>query len=295
MSYLLLTLATLFWSGNFVISRGMYEHLPPFSLAFWRWVIALALLCLFALGTCYRQRLLLKQNVRFIIIQGLLGVAAFNTLIYLAIQTTTAINAVLINSCIPVLIVLCSWVMYRELMSPRQYLGVLISLLGVVMIIARGELELLLNLNFNPGDLLVLVASLTWALYSANLKKYPQELHPLAYLSAIVFCGIIILIPFYLLETGRVGGFTVSAASIATILYLALFASVLAFIFWNRAVRTIGANRAGPFIHLMPVFSTIMAVMFLGERIQGFHLKGIGMIFIGIAMTTITVRRKKAT
>ena len=294
MPYLLLILTTLFWSGNFVISRGMYEHIPPFSLAFWRWVIALALLCLFTFGACYRQRLLIKHNVRFIIVQGLLGVAAFNTLIYLAIQTTTAINAVLINSCIPVLIVLCSWAMYRELMSPRQYLGVLVSLLGVVMIIARGKLELLLNLKFNPGDLLVLMAALTWALYSANLKKYPKDLHPLAYLSAIVFCGIIILLPFYLLEISRVGGFAVTPASIATILYLALFASVLAFIFWNRAVRTIGANRAGPFIHLMPVFSTIMAVMFLGETIQGFHLKGIGMIFVGIAMTTISAKPKRA-
>jgi len=290
MSYILLILTTLFWSGNFVLGRGMHAEIPPLSLSFWRWVIALAILCLFAVKHLYRQRQLVQRHSRFIIIQGLLGVTGFNTLIYLAIQTTTAINAVLINSCIPVLIVVCSWVMYREVMTVRQYLGVMVSLFGVVLIIAHGQIDYLLNLRFNPGDLFVFAAALTWALYSSNLRNYPKELHPLAYQSAIVVSGLIILTPFYLFELFTVGGFRVSTASISTILYIALFASVLAFIFWNRAVRTIGANRAGPFIHLMPVFSTILAVIFLDETIQRYHLQGIGLIFIGIAMTTIKRR-----
>lgn len=291
MSYILLILTTLFWSGNFVLGRGMHAEIPPFSLSFWRWVIALGILCLFAVKHLYRQRELAQNHVRFIIIQGLLGVTAFNTLIYLAIQTTTAINAVLINSCIPVLIVVCSWVMYREVMTIRQYFGVVVSLFGVVLIIAHGEIDYLLNLRFNPGDLFVFAAAVTWALYSSNLRNYPKELHPFAYLTGIVMAGLILLTPFYLFELSTVGGFRVGTASISTILYLALFASVLAFIFWNRAVRTIGANRAGPFIHLMPVFSTILAVIFLGETIQRYHLQGIGLIFIGIAMTTIKRKR----
>ncbi len=291
MSYILLILTTLFWSGNFVLGRGMHAEIPPLSLSFWRWVIALAILCLFAVKHLYRQRQLVQHHSRFIIIQGLLGVAGFNSLIYLAIQTTTAINAVLINSCIPVLIVVCSWAMYREVMTVRQYLGVIVSLFGVVLIIAHGEIDYLLALSFNPGDLLVFAAALTWALYSSNLRNYPKELHPLAYQSGIVVSGLIILTPFYLFELSTVGGFRVTMASISTILYIALFASVLAFIFWNRAVRTIGANRAGPFIHLMPVFSTILAVIFLDETIQRYHLQGIGLIFIGIAMTTIKGKR----
>lgn len=291
MSYILLILTTLFWSGNFVLGRGMHAEIPPLSLSFWRWVIALAILCLFAVKHLYRQRQLVQHHSRFIIIQGLLGVAGFNSLIYLAIQTTTAINAVLINSCIPVLIVVCSWAMYREVMTVRQYLGVIVSLFGVVLIIAHGEIDYLLALSFNPGDLLVFAAALTWALYSSNLRNYPKELHPLAYQSGIVVSGLIILTPFYLFELSTVGGFRVTLASISTILYIALFASVLAFIFWNRAVRTIGANRAGPFIHLMPVFSTILAVIFLDETIQRYHLQGIGLIFIGIAMTTIKGKR----
>jgi len=291
MPYILLILTTLFWSGNFVISRGMHAEIPPFSLAFWRWVVALAILCLFAVGHLYRQRQLVQRHLRYIIIQGLLGVAGFNTLVYLAIQTTTAINAVLINSVIPVLIAVCSWVMYRELMTTRQYLGVVVSLSGVILIIAHGELAHLLKLRFNPGDLLIFAAALVWALYSSNLRRYPKELHPLAYQSGIMVSGLVILTPFYVSELLTSGGFRVDAASVSTILYVALFASVLAFIFWNRAVRTIGANRAGPFIHLMPVFSTILAVIFLDETLQIFHLQGIGLIFSGIAMTTITFNR----
>jgi drug/metabolite transporter (DMT)-like permease len=291
MSYILLILTTLFWSGNFVLGRAMHAEIPPFSLSFWRWVIALGILCLFAAKHLYRQRVLAQNHCRFIIIQGMLGVTAFNSLIYLAIQTTTAINAVLINSCIPVLIVVCSWVMYREVMTVRQYIGVIVSLFGVVLIIAHGEIDYLLKLRFNPGDLFVFAAAVTWALYSSNLRNYPKELHPFAYLTGIVVSGLIILTPFYLFELSTAGGFRVGTASISTILYLALFASVLAFIFWNRAVRTIGANRAGPFIHLMPVFSTILAVIFLGETIQSYHLQGISLIFMGIAMTTIKRNR----
>jgi len=287
MPYLLLILTTLFWSGNFVISRGMHADIPPLSLAFWRWVAAFAILCLFSASQLYSQRDCLRDHLGFITIQGLLGVAGFNTFIYLAMQTTTAINAVLINSCIPVLIVLCSWIIYREVMGVRQYLGVVISLSGVVLIISRGKIDYLLSVRFNRGDILVLAAALIWALYSTNLRKYPKELHPLAYLSGIVITGLIALLPLYLIELYFVGGFTITGASLSTILYVAVFASVLAFIFWNRAVRTIGANRAGPFIHLMPVFSTILAVIFLGETIHGYHLQGITLIFTGIAMTTI--------
>lgn len=294
MPYVLLVLTTLFWSGNFVISRGMHAEIPPFTLAFWRWVAAFAILLLFATKHLWRERELARQHYRFICIQGLVGVAGFNTFVYLAMQTTTAINAVLVNSCIPVLIAVCSWVFYREVMTIRQCLGVLVSLSGVVLIISRGELAHLLAVSFNRGDLLVLIAAMLWAIYSANLKRYPQGLHPLAYQSGIVIFGVLVLVPFYLYElaSGRV--MQVSVASVGTILYVALFASILAYIFWNRAVRTVGANKAGPFIHLMPVFSTILAVIFLGEKIQQYHLQGIVMIFIGIAMTTFRVGRRGA-
>jgi drug/metabolite transporter (DMT)-like permease len=289
MPYLLLICAALFWSGNFVLSRGMHAEIPPLALSFWRWSVALAILSLFAVGKLWLQRREARRQARFIIIQGLLGVTGFNTLIYLAVQSTTAINAVLVNSCIPVLIAVCSWLFYRDALTVRQGCGVLTSLIGVWLIIGRGSLATLLELTMNRGDLLVLLAAVLWACYSANLKRYPKELHPYAYQAGIVIVGLAGLTPFYLLERASGTGFTLTPATIATIVYVGLFASVLAFLFWNHAVRSVGPNKAGPFIHLMPVFSTILAVIFLGERLYPYHLPGIALIVTGIILTTYRV------
>jgi drug/metabolite transporter (DMT)-like permease len=292
MPYILLILTTLFWSGNFVLSRGMHASIPPLGLSFWRWAVALFILCFFGVHHLWRERKIAQNNFRFIVIQGLLGVTGFNSLIYLAMQTTTAINAVLVNSCVPILIALASWLMYRELLTTRQILGVCVSLCGVLLIIAKGQLATLLHVDFNRGDIYVLIAAALWAFYSANLKRYPRDLHPFSYLSAIVIVGLIGLFPFYLLELFQGQRILLTTSSIVTIIYVAVFASVLAFIFWNRAVRTIGANKAGPFVHLMPVFSTILAVIFLGEKLTAFHLQGMLLIFGGIIMTTFRIRPK---
>lgn len=293
MPYLLLTLSALFWSGNFVISRGMHAEIPPLGLSFWRWLVALLILCLFGVQHLLAQHHIARRHWRFIVVQGLLGVAGFNTLIYLAMQTTTAINAVLVNSCIPVLIAVCSWVMFREALSLRQGFGVLLSLGGVVLIMVKGSWEYLRAVSFNPGDLLVLVAALLWALYSTNLKRYPREMHPFAYQTGIVISGLVVLLPCYLYELSLGKTMQVGLPSLLTIVYVALFASILAFIFWNRAVRTVGPNKAGPFIHLMPVFSTLLAVVFLDEAIEPYHLAGIALIFTGIAMTTMYVQARR--
>lgn len=292
MPYLLLVLTTLFWSGNFVLSRGMHAELPPLGLSFWRWVVAFCILALFALNHLWRQRDLARRHIGFITVQGLLGVAGFNSLIYMAMQTTTAINAVLVNSCIPVLIAVYSWVLFKEVMRPRQWLGVLISLGGVLLILSRGDITSLLEVKFNRGDLLILVAAQLWALYSANLRRYPKDLHPFSYQMGIVIVGIIAIFPFFMMELSSGKSVAFNMPSIITILYVAIFASVLAFIFWNRAVRSIGANKAGPFIHLMPVFSTILAVIFLKETFQLYHLSGILLIFCGILMTTLMIPAK---
>jgi drug/metabolite transporter (DMT)-like permease len=291
MPYLLLVLTTLFWSGNFVLSRGMNAEISPFALSFWRWAVALLILSFFALRHLVDQRQLALKHKKFILLQGILGVAGFNSLIYVALQTTTAINAVLVNSCIPVLIVLFSRGLYNERLSLRQSLGVCISLCGVLLIISRGHLATLLELQFNQGDIYVFIAAIFWALYSANLKKYPQGLHPFAYLTAIVIVGLTILLPLYLFELFSGQTMHISTSSVITIFYVAIFASVLAFIFWNRAVGMLGANIAGPFIHLMPVFSTILAVIFLGETLTSTHIQAICLIFFGILMTTFRIKK----
>ncbi len=292
MPYLLLLLSTLFWSGNFVLSRGMHAEIPPIGLAFWRWLLAFLILAPFSLRSIYSQRELLKKNSRFILCQGLLGITGFNTLIYLAMQTTTAINAVLVNSCIPVIIVVISRVFYKERLSIRQLLGVLVSFSGVLLIISKGDIAALLGLTFNRGDLLVLAAAFIWAFYSANLRNYPEGLNPLAYLNVSIGVGLVFLVPLYLFEIGRGRLVQFTVPTILTISYVALFASVLAFICWNRAVRVVGANKAGPFIHLMVVFSTILAILFLGETLLPYHLQGIVLVFSGIVLTTYVMKKK---
>lgn len=293
MPYLLLILTALFWSGNFVISRGMHADIPPFALSFWRWVVALLILACFGLRHLLAGRQAVMRHRNFLITQGLLGVTGFNSLIYLAMQTTTAINAVLVNSCTPILIVIISWLLYRERIRFRQGIGVLISLSGVLLIISRGELGTLFQLQFNIGDVLVFLAAALWAQYSVNLRKYPTGLHPLAYQIAIVIAGLTFLLPLYLLEIGAGKSLAVTSATVISILYVAIFASVLAFIFWNRAVTMLGANIAGPFIHLMPVFSTILAVVFLDENLTRIHILAILLIFGGIFMTTFRVTNTK--
>jgi drug/metabolite transporter (DMT)-like permease len=291
MPYFLLVLTTLFWSGNFVVSRGMHAAMPPIALSFWRWALAVLILSCFGLRHLLAERKVALHYKKFLIIQGLLGVAGFNSFIYWAMQTTTAINAVLVNSCTPILIVLISWAFYKDRLSFRQYLGVATSLCGVVLIISRGDLALLLNLQFNSGDILVFIAACLWAFYSVNLKKYPPGLHPLAYQTAIAIVGLATLLPLYLLEIASGKTFLVTTGTVVTIVYVAVFASVLAFIFWNRAVTMLGANIAGPFIHLMPVFSTVLAVLFLGESLTQNHFMAILLIFGGILMTTFRVKR----
>ena len=292
MPYLLLILTTLFWSGNFVLSRGMHADIPPFALSFWRWVVAFLILACFGLRHLLADREKALRHRNFLVIQGLLGVAGFNSFIYLAMQTTTAINAALVNSCTPIVIVVVSWLMYRERLRLRQGLGVLTSLCGVLLIISRGEFATLYTLQFNIGDVLVFIAAVLWALYSVNLRNYPIGLHPLAYQTGIVIVGLAFLLPLYALEVAAGRTLAVTPATVATIFYVALFASVLAFIFWNRAVTMLGANIAGPFIHLMPFFSTILAVIFLDETLTRIHGFAILLIFGGIFMTTFRVSKR---
>nr|WP_321467544.1 DMT family transporter [uncultured Desulfobulbus sp.] len=291
MPYLLLVLTTLFWSGNFVLSRGMNAAIPPLALSFWRWSLALVILLPMASKPLWRQRSLLRAHTGFILLQGILGVTGFNTLLYLAMQHTTVINAVLVNSCIPVLIALFSWFLYRETLLPRQCIGVFFSFMGVVLIMAQGAFSALLQVSFNRGDLLVFAAAVVWALYSANLKKYPRDLDPLVYLTAISLVGWGGILPCYLIERAMGKDFVVNTATTVTIGYVAVFASVLAFIFWNRAVRLVGANKAGPFVHLMPVFSSILAVIFLGEAPAWYQGQGLLLIILGIVLTTVGIKQ----
>lgn len=284
--YLLLVLTTLFWAGNFVVGRAMHGSIPPIALAFWRWAGALVIVLPFAYPHLRSQWPLVRCSWKKLAIYGLLGVACFNTFIYIALQSTTATNALLINSTIPVLIIVLSWLFSGTLLTRRQAMGVLVSLAGVITIICRADLQQLLSLRVNSGDLWVLMAVVCWSAYTCLLRKRPAGLHPLTFLSAIILFGLISLAPFYVWELGSGLRMTLTPLTIAGLCYVSLFASVLAFIMWNHSVAHIGANKAGLFLHLMPVFGTILSIFFLGEAFHLFHAAGIGLIFSGIYLTT---------
>ena len=284
--YLLLVLSALFWAGNFVLGRAVKSSVPPVGLAFWRWTIALAILLPFSFPHLRSQWRLVRDNWRKLALYGILGVTCFNTFVYLGLQTTTAINALLINSIIPVQIVVLSRLLAYTPVTRRQTVGILLSLAGVVTIICRADAGLLLSLQINRGDLWVLMAVVSWSFYTVLLRKRPAGLHPLSFLSAIMIIGLVVLAPFYAVEIflgARVG---TDAATCGSILYLAIFPSILAFIFWNQAVGDVGPNRAGLFLHLMPVFGAVLSSVFLGESLHLFHLAGMGLIFSGIYLAT---------
>lgn len=285
-SYLLLTLTVLFWSGNAVLARAMHQDIPPMAMAFWRWVVALAILAPFALSRIASQRALIMTHWKLLAALSLLGAGAFNTLLYVGLQSTTATNAVLLNSAIPVLIIALSRVFLGYRLRPLQALGVALSLSGVVAIIARGDPATLLTFTINPGDLWILAAVLCWAGYTVLLRWRPPGLDPLAFLGVMVALAVAAIAPLYAAELAAGQRMTVSAATVSSLAYFGAFPAVLAYVFWNRAVGEVGPSVAGLFIHLMPVFGTLLSVLFLGESVHPFHGAGIGLILAGIYLTT---------
>ena len=284
--YLLLTLAALFWSGNMVVGRAIRGEVPPFTLAFWRWVIAFLLTLPLALPHLKEQWPLLKKGWRAVLILGLLGVGAYNTLAYIALQYTAATNALLLNSFIPVATIAISWAFLKKHLRGIEWLGVLISLVGVTTIVARGDPATLMALTLNVGDLWMLVAVFVWAFYTIGLQWRPQGVHPMLLLAAFTAVGLIALAPAYLWEIAQGKQLHLSAASISGILYIGTLPSFVGFIFYNRGVAEVGASKASLFIHLMPVFGTILSAIFLDEIPQMFHLVGIVLVFLGIYLTT---------
>ena len=291
LTYVLLTLTVLFWSGNFILGRGIREMIPPVSLNFWRWVGALLILIPFGLPRIARQRDLFLRHWKMVLLLSIPSITFFNAFIYNALQTTTATNTVLVNATVPVLIALIARFVLKDRLSRRQVAGVAISLLGLVLIVTRGDLMMLAKLTLSTGDLWTLGAALSWAVYSVMLRKRPPQMDPIAFLTLLVIFGLIFSLPWYAWEFARMGGFALSTVAAASLVYVALFPSVLSFIFWNNGIQKVGANRTGIFIHLMPVFSIIMAVLFLGERLRLFHLAGMTLIFTGIALTTLPARK----
>ena len=280
--YLLLTLCSLFWAGNSVVGRALHDSVPPITLAFWRWSIALAILLPWVAEPLRRQWRVIVAQWRVMLLLSLLGVATYNTLNYMALQTTTATNSALINSVCTVLIIVVNFVLFRVRASRLQWAGVAASLAGTLVIVSRGDPAVLAGLQFVRGDVLLMVLALFWALYTACLRWRPRELDALGFLGGTVVIGLLVLVPLYVWEAMDAAPIMFTPGVAAGIAYTGIFPSVLAYLFWNRGVAEVGANRAGQFLHLIPVFGTTLAVIFLGESLRWFHFFGAALIFAGI-------------
>jgi drug/metabolite transporter (DMT)-like permease len=285
-AFALLAATSLLWAGNWVIGRALRDAFDPVSLNFWRWTIAALVIAPFTLPAVIAQRELIRRHALILLGLALLGVALFQTLVYLGLRTTTAVNAVLINASAPLFMLLVSWAIERERATARQVAGMLVSAAGIAVILSRGEPQRLLALQFQAGDAWILLAMPVWGLYSVLLKRRPAALGGFAFLFVISVAGALMLAPFYALQVLAAPPRWPTAPEALSVLYIAVAASVLAFAFWNRGVAQVGANAAGFTLHLLPAFGTVLAIVFLGEAFAPFHAAGFATILAGVFLAT---------
>jgi drug/metabolite transporter (DMT)-like permease len=290
--YLLLILPPLFWAGNSVLARGVAELIPPVAMSFWRWMIAFAILFPFTWKQVLKDWPNIKRGWVNIFLLGLFGIASFNTLLYSAAHSTTAINIALTQAVMPVVIVLISFILFHDRISPFQLFSIVLCMLGAGYIIIRGDWQRLLQLEFVIGDLLMLLAVCLYALYTVLLRKRP-DIHPMSFLTMTFAVGVILLLPLYLWEIQKTPPLELTRPVVISLLYVAFCPSILAYLCWNRGIQEIGANRAGLYINLIPLFASLLAVLFLGERFQNYHLLGILLISSGLLLFNLPVRQSR--
>lgn len=283
---LLLLLPPLFWAGNALLARATAGDLPPVALAFWRWVLAACLILPFTGRDLWASRAILLRHWKPVLGLALTSVAAYNTLLYLAVQTTTAINATLVGTSLPIMVLLLARFWLGDPIRPLQALGMAVSILGLLAVVTRGEPSRLATLTLTPGDGLMLLASFSWAVYSVMLRRFPIPVRGFTLLSALIIVGWLMIVPFYLFELSLGYQVQVRPTTLAVIAYTAVCASLLAYYFWNMGVAAVGAPTAGLFANLIPLFTAILGVALLGETFAWYHALGAVLIFAGIALAT---------
>jgi len=286
-AYLFLILTTFFWAGNFIVGKAAsLFDIPPFTLNFYRWTFAWLILSPFTIKEIIEKKKYIIENIKLIIILGITSITIFNSIVYYSLNFTQVISGVLMISTIPVMIILFCWILKIEKTNIYQILGVIFSLSGVIVIITKADLVVLLNLNFNKGDLWMVVAMFSWALYSALLRKKKLELSQLTLLQTIISAGLVFLLPAYLIELSLGYRTNIHLPFILTLTYVVLFPGLASFIFWIKGISIIGSNRSGIFLHLIPIFSTIMAIIIFKEKFMIYHLIGAILIITGIILSS---------
>ena len=286
-AYLMLTFCAFFWSGNFIVGKfATLYQVPPLTLNFFRWLIVWSILIPFTFKDILINFKIIKEKFYSILLMSITSISIFNSVVYYSLNFTQVLNGALMISIIPVLIIFISFIFRVEKINFNQVLGLILSITGVVIIVTQLEFSRLMHLDFNKGDLWLLVAMLSWAVYSTMLKTHKTGLNYLTFISVIVTLGLIFLFPQFLYELNNQELIKFNFAFILIISYVVLFAGLGAYVFWNKAVLIVGPSRAGIFLHLMPVFSSFMAIFLLNEKLMNFHIIGAVTIIIGIYLSS---------
>lgn len=287
-----LVVCTLAWAGNALIARASVGLLPPVSLSFWRWATALLLLLPFTARGVWRHRQVLLDHRWQVVTLSALSISTYNTLLYLAAQSTTAINITLVNTGLPVAAFIWTLIILHELPTRATVLGAMLSFCGLLVILTTGQPQRLLELEFNPGDLIMIIAVLAWGLYSVLLRRWMLPVPGLTQLSAMLLCGVPLLLPFYIWEFTQVGAMPLSLHTAGAIAYTAIVASLVAYLAWNNGVKVLGPATASLFSYLMPVFTALLGVLLLGEVLRWYHVLGGTLTFLGLLLATWEGRKR---
>lgn len=285
-TYFFLILCVLFWSGNFILGRYINEEIEPLELAFFRWFFVLIIVSPILILKFTHIYQSIKNNYFILLFLSALGISTYNTFVYIALTMTTSTNALIINSIVPILILVLSVFILKQKILTHQIIGILLSTLGVLFLVLKGDFANIFSLNFNNGDLTIIISALSWAFYSTFVKFRPKELNNYEFFATIVLLGFIILLPFYLYQ-----GYTVERelyllkSNYLIFLYISIFASCLSYYFWHFGIDHIGASKTGQFVHLMPLFGTILAYVFLEETLLYYHISGAFAIAFGIYLS----------
>lgn len=282
----LLVLANLFWAGNIVLGRGVAGMVPPITLAYWRWTGAFLVAVGFAWPHLKQDAAVFRRHWRMMLLLSATGIATYNTMSYIGLASTTALNVLLLQSAGPLVIIVWAFALFGERPTRWQSAGVALSLAGVAVIAAHGSLETLLHLTLNPGDVWIIAALIIYGIYAAVFRRRPAT-HPLSFLVATMGIGSMMILPFYLGEIAQGERITGGLQAWSAMAYIAVFPSFIAYLFFNRGIELIGAARAGQSWHLMPVFGSVLAVVFLGETFHIYHAIGIAMIGGGIILASV--------
>lgn len=292
-AYLLLVVAAFVWAGSIVLTRGLNEFVPPIGLSFWRWTVATIFLLPFAWREVKRQTSKIRPHLGLFVGLGIIQVGS-STIMVFALDFTTAINATLVNATMPVGTAIVAWLLIRERSSVAQIIGIAVGVLGVAVMLARGDFQVVAGLSFNGGDLLAVLAVLGWATYAVRYRGTPNTIGSLTILFITFVVGSLSLLPFYVAETLFFEPVPLTIFTATSFIFLGVFSSVIGIYIWNVSIKSVGPARSAIFLNLIPVFGAALAIAFLGERLFFFHVAGAGMVAIGIYLVTRTRAEKRA-